>query len=104
VTFDTGIGILANSRLEVKNDREFTRFTAKVGVDQNTQNTGDPVTFLLFADGRQVATSGPLKFGDQPVNFSANIGGAKIVEMVVRQARGTNRPVAVAWGNAALTK
>jgi alpha-galactosidase len=104
VPFDTGIGILANSRLEVKNDKEFSRFMAKVGVDQNTQNPSDAVIFMVYADGKLVGKSGLLKFGDKPYDLSANIGGAKIVELVISQNRNKSRPVAAAWGDAALIK
>jgi alpha-galactosidase len=104
VPFDTGIGIVANSRLEVKNDGEFNNFTAKVGVDQNTHNTGDTLIFKIFADGKLVGQSGPLKFGDKPFDLTANIGGAKIVELVVVQKNNQNRPVTAAWGAAALFK
>lgn len=104
VPFDTGIGILANSRLEVKNDGEFGRFSAQVGVDQNSLNTGDAISFLVYADGKLVANSGPLKFGAKPFDLNANIKGAKIVELVVRQSGNINRPAAAAWGKAALLK
>jgi alpha-galactosidase len=104
VSFDTGIGILANSRLEVKNDGEFNRFTAKVGVDQNTHNTGDTLIFKIYADGKLVGQSGLLNFGDKPFDLTANIGGAKIVELVVVQKNNQNRPVTAAWGAAALLR
>jgi alpha-galactosidase len=102
--FDIGIGILANSRLEVKNDREYSRFSAKVGVDQNTHNTGDAISFVVYADGKRVASSPLMTFGSKPFHLTANIAGAKIVELVVLQSTKSNRPVAAAWGSAALLK
>lgn len=104
VPFDTGIGILSNSRLEVKNDGEFARFSAQVGVDQNTHNVGDVISFMVYADGKLVANSGALKFGAKPFELNANIKGAKIVELVVRQKANANRPVTAAWGSAALLR
>jgi alpha-galactosidase len=103
IAFDTGIGILANSRLEVKNDREYTRFSAQVGVDQNSHNIGDAITFQIYADGKLVASSKPLRFGDKPFDLTADIAGAGIVELVVRQKANTDRPVTAAWGNAAIS-
>jgi hypothetical protein len=104
VPFETGIGILANSRLEVRNDGEFKRFTADVGVDQNSLNTTDAIIFRVYADGKLVASSSRLKFGGRPVSLTANIQGAKIIELVVVQPRGVSLPASAAWANAALLK
>src|SRR6185312_4642166 len=43
-SFDTGIGILANSRLEVRN-AGYNRFSALVGIDDSSRDRGQPVTF-----------------------------------------------------------
>lgn len=103
-TFTTGIGILTNSRLEVRNDGEFRRFTARVGIDDNSLNVRDGARFLVYADGRLVAQSPALKFGDAPVVLTADIASAKIVELVVRQASGGQLHASAVWADAALLK
>jgi hypothetical protein len=103
-SFATGIGILANSRLEVRNDREYRRFSARVGVDDNSLNPRDAVTFHVYADGKLVASSPALRFGDAPHPLQANIASAAIVELVVRQTGGRDVPASTIWADAALLK
>ncbi|QMW21459.1 NPCBM/NEW2 domain-containing protein [Sandaracinobacteroides saxicola] len=100
----TGIGILANSRLEVKNDGEFRRFAAQVGVDDNTPNIAAPVLFEVYGDGRLLARSKPMRFGDPAAALEANVTGIRIVELIVRQANGRDVPASAAWGAARLLK
>ncbi len=99
-----GIGILANSRLEVRNDRDYRQFTAKVGVDDNTPNPSAEVEFLVYADRRLVARSPRMRFGQAPATLRANIGSARLVELVVRQPFDSERPTTTAWADAALLR
>ncbi len=104
-TFDTGIGILANSRLEVRN-AGFSRFTSKVGVDDSGQRRGGPISFEIWGDGRLLARSRPMAFGEPAVVLEADVAGTKIIELVARanapanDTIGTSQPVA--WADAAL--
>ncbi|WP_293974891.1 NPCBM/NEW2 domain-containing protein [Sphingomonas sp.] len=98
-----GIGILANSRLEVRN-AGFGRFTATVGVDDSAREKALPVTFQVFADGKLIGTSPPLKYGDAGHDFDLPIAGAAIVELVARAATGDDEALPVAWGDAALRR
>ncbi len=100
----TGIGVLANSRLEVRNDREYRRFSARVGVDDNTTNPAAEVEFLVYADRRLVARSPRMRFGQTPATLTADIGSARIVELVVRQRNDPGRPTTTAWADAALLR
>jgi alpha-galactosidase len=102
--FDIGIGILANSRLEIRNDGEFKTFTAQVGVDDNSLNTTNPISFLVYADGRLVGRSPAMKFRDAPFTLTAPIGNAKIVEIVAQQPGGKTAPAVAAWGEARLLR
>ncbi len=99
---DAGIGILANSRMEVRNDRRFSQFTAQVGVDDNSQNTTAAVRFEIYGDGKLLARSKPVRFGDPSIAMTADIKSAAIVELIVQQAGERAVPAAVAWGNAIL--
>jgi len=101
--FDTGLGALANSRFEVRADGQFRHFTAQVGVDDSTFDGDDAVTFQVYGDGKLLATSKPVRFGQPAQALSANVAGVKIVELVARGAAARNKvPTIVTWGNAAL--
>jgi len=101
--YGTGLGVLANSRFEVRADGQFRRFVAEVGVDDSTFDTDDAVTFSVYGDGKLLATSKPTRFGQAAQPLSANIAGVKIVELVARGNSAKNKaPTVVTWGNAAL--
>jgi alpha-galactosidase len=103
-SFDTGIGVLTNSRLEVRN-AGYTRFQASVGVDDSTRNTRDSVRFAVYGDGRLLAESAPMGFGAAPAPLSADISGVGIVEIVARSETLTSDlPLVVTWGDAALRR
>ncbi len=102
--FETGIGILANSKMEVRIDSEFSVFSAKVGVDDNTRNLDDSVVFEIYGDGKLLVNSPPMKFGDSIKTLSADIQGVKIVELIARQKDARRLPATVAWAEAALLR
>ena len=102
VSFRTGIGTLANSRLEIRADGEFARFTALVGIDDSSRGKSAPVRFEVYGDGRLLAQSEPMKFGQAAVPMSVSIGGTKVVEIIARQLKRAEGNVVVTWANAAL--
>lgn len=99
--FDTGLGVLANSRLEVRNEGR-RRFRAEVGVDDNTLNPDATVVMQVFGDGRLLAASAPLRFDEAVVALEADVSGVKLLELVARQEEDRARPAMVVWGDAAL--
>jgi hypothetical protein len=102
--FDTGIGVLTNSRLEVRNAGH-ARFEARVGVDDSTRNTKDKVRFYVYGDGKLLAQSPPMGFGEAPRSIAADVKGVRIVEIVARSETLTSDlPLVVAWGDAALRR
>ena len=100
VGYRTGIGALANSRLEVKADGEFKRFTAKVGYDDSTRGKRAAVRFEVYGDGKRLAVSPPKRFGDGASDISADISGAKVVELIARQLGSDSGNVVVTWAEA----
>lgn len=103
-SFDTGIGVLTNSRLEVRN-AGYARFEAVVGVDDSTRNTEDKVRFSVYGDGRLLAESAPVAFGETAASLNADIAGVRIVEIVARSETLTSDlPLVVTWGEAALRR
>ncbi|KTF69670.1 NPCBM/NEW2 domain-containing protein [Sphingomonas sp. HT-1] len=100
-SFETGVGALANSRIEVRSEG-FARFSAEVGVDDSARDRGQAVTFYVYADGKLRAQSPALRFGQAPVMLKADIRGAKLVELVARTPGNPRFADPIAWGNAAL--
>jgi len=102
--YDTGVGVLANSRLEVRNNGA-TAFTAEVGVDDSTLDKSQPVTFAVYGDGKLIVKSVPKAYGDKVETLTAAVKGVKIIELVVSSAGPANAvPTIVTWGNAALIR
>ncbi|HEY8026423.1 MAG TPA: NPCBM/NEW2 domain-containing protein [Burkholderiaceae bacterium] len=102
-TFDSGIGVLSNSRIQLRNDAGYKIFAASVGVDDSTENLDRPVRFEVYGDGKLLAESRSLKFGDKARVVTANIEGKRIIELVVRSKDSKNeRPVVATWGDARL--
>ena len=99
--YRSGIGALANSRLEIKAERAFIRFSADVGIDDSSLGKAVPVTFEVYGDGRLLAKSKPRSFGDAAESISAEVRNVTVVELVARQAAPDQGPVVVTWGNAA---
>ncbi|RFP24634.1 alpha-galactosidase [Duganella sp. BJB488] len=99
--YAAGIGILVNSRLEVRN-QGYRRLSAQVGVDDSAQDRKHDVTFMIYGDGKLLAKSKPLRWGQPAQALSADVAGVRMVELVARSAAGTNEHLPVSWGNAAL--
>jgi hypothetical protein len=100
-TYASGIGILANSRLEVRNDG-YRKFTARVGVDDSATDKANAVTFSVFGDGKQLAETRALKWGMPAEAIEVDVAGVKLVELVARSAASQNEALSVTWGEAAL--
>ncbi|AQR75062.1 NPCBM/NEW2 domain-containing protein [Sphingomonas sp. LM7] len=101
--FDTGIGVLARSRLEVRNTGGHKRFDALVGVDDSTRNTRDKVRFLVYGDGTLLAETAPMGFGDAARPLTADIRGKKLIEIVTAaDDLRSDLPLVTTWADAAL--
>jgi len=101
--YESGIGILSNSRLEVRN-AGFARFTADVGIDVSARDRSQPVTFAIYGDGKLLAKSGPLRFGQAAAPITADVRGVTLIELVARTPRPGRFPDPVVWGDAALRR
>lgn len=101
VPYAAGIGILANSRLEVRN-HGYRRLSTQVGVDDSARDRKHAITFMIYGDGKLLARSKPLRWGQAAQALSADVAGARIIEMVARGGAGDNAQLPVSWGDAAL--
>ncbi|MDV6330828.1 NPCBM/NEW2 domain-containing protein [Asticcacaulis sp. 201] len=103
--FRSGIGVLSNSLLQVKTDGAYRTLRARVGVDDSTPNPGRAVTFYVYADGKLITQTPPMKFGDKAREITADIRGRHVIELVSSSATAANeQPVVVTWGSAQLLK
>jgi hypothetical protein len=102
--YSTGIGVLANSRLQIKADGEFKRFAAQVGLDDSTLERSTKIRFEVYGDGRLLAKSPDLSFADPPYSLEAAVGGVKTIELVAREIGIGRDPTVVTWGRAALAR
>lgn len=99
--FRHGIGVLADSRLQVQVPAGSQRFAARVGVDDSTRGKSAAVSFEVWGDGRRLTASAPMKFKQPARELVADLRGVKLVELVARQ-QGTDPAGAlvVTWGEA----
>jgi alpha-galactosidase len=102
-TFSSGIGILVNSRLEVRNEG-YQRFTAQVGVDDSATDKRSAVIFTVYGDGRRLAQSRPLKWGDEAKALDVDVEGVRLIELVARSKDTDNATLPVTWGDAAVVR
>jgi len=101
-SYRTGIGALANSRIEVRADGAFERFTAEVGVDDSTRDKTAAVQFEVYGDGKLLVASPSMRFGQAAVPISAAVQGVKIIELIAHQKNSSRENMVVTWANAAL--
>jgi alpha-galactosidase len=97
--FAHGIGLFADSRIEVRADRAFRRFTATPLVLGGTR----PVRFRVYAD-RKLVRELAVSPGGTPQPIDADVAGAGIVELVALSGGATGRPPMIGWADAALRR
>ena len=101
--FTNGIGVFAQSLLEYSINRQFSRFTAKVGVDAVTEGRGS-VVFEVYADGKKVWASGVMSGLDQPKAIDLNVSGVDRLRLIVTDAGDGNKFDAGDWCDPELHK
>jgi hypothetical protein len=99
--YAAGIGILANSRVEVRN-HGYRSLSTQVGVDDSARDRTHGVTFMIYGDGKLLAKSKSLHWGQPAQALSADVAGVKVIELVARSAAADNEQLPVSWGDAAL--
>jgi alpha-galactosidase len=103
--FDTGIGILANSRLEIRNARTMRasrRWSAST-IPRATPRTRCASASMATASSWRKARPWPSV--TLRVRFAADIKGVRIVEIVARsETLSSDLPLVVTWGDAALRR
>lgn len=101
--FTAGLGVLANSRLEVRN-AGYRQLSVSVGVDDSATDATHAVTFQVYGDRRLLATSAPVLRGTAVKPLTVNVAGVKLVELVARSAGAVNERLPIVWGDAAFLR
>ena len=101
--FDSGIGVLSNSRIQVRNEAGHAQLLASVGVDDSSGNVSEGVQFFVYGDGKLLAKTPVTTLGAKAVPIAAKIKGSKIIELVVRGTKPSSTlPVVASWGEVRL--
>lgn len=95
--YDNGIGILSNSRLEVKLDKAYRRFRATAGVQDGAEGAPE-VRYSVYGDGKLLVK----KTGKGAVRLDVSVDGVRTLELVAEGGVTPPAPVMVAWGDARL--
>ncbi|MCE5315334.1 MAG: NPCBM/NEW2 domain-containing protein [Armatimonadota bacterium] len=85
VTYTHGVGTHALSELRVDLDGTAEKFESMVGVDDCVGKTGS-VVFQVWVDGVKAADSGIMRGGDAAKVLSADLLGAKYMDLIVLDA------------------
>lgn len=101
-THDHGIGIQANSRLEILAKGQFVRFSALAGVDDSSPDNTDRVVFRVYGDRKLLFESNALSRGAAPVRVDLKVSGVEILELVADGGDGKAQPSVTAWADATL--
>jgi alpha-galactosidase len=103
-----GLGTHANSRIRVFSPEPIGKFTALAGVDNNsvTNPGGQPigsVVFAVMAGNRELYRSKLMLAGKDAEKVEIDVGGAKVIDLVVTDG-GNGSPCDWAdWADAAIT-
>ena len=100
--YASGIGVLADSRLEVRSDGQFARFAADVGIDDSSPERRTEVRFAVYGDGRLLAESPAVGASSAAYRLEADVRNVRVVELVTREVTPGRAPTVVTWGAAAL--
>jgi alpha-galactosidase len=98
-SFSKGIGVFANSRLELRADRGFRRFVA-IPVALNSKTA---VRFRVYSDRKLVSDVTRLP-GAPVAPINVNITHGRIVELVVTSPSGSGTTPMAAWADAKLVR
>ncbi|HEX4343025.1 MAG TPA: alpha-galactosidase, partial [Verrucomicrobiae bacterium] len=97
--FDHGVGTHAPSHFRVNLGGNAKKFTAQVGVDDDTGGQGS-VEFIIAGDGKTLWKSGVLKGGDAPASVDVDVAGVKILSLGVTDGADGNSYDHADWADA----
>ncbi|WP_329123375.1 endo-alpha-N-acetylgalactosaminidase family protein [Streptomyces sp. NBC_01465] len=99
VSYTKGLGTHAPSKLRYYLGGKCTSFTAEVGID-DSQTTRGSVQYSVLADGTEKVKSPLVKGPDAAWSLTADVTGAKYVDLVVADGGDGNGNDHADWGDA----
>jgi alpha-galactosidase len=103
VVYPHGIGTRSISEFVIDLHGNATTFHSVVGFDDAVKTGVGSVTFEVWADDRLVAESGLMRAGDAPKILSADLGGARVLTLLVDDGGDTSNDDEVAWAGAMIS-
>jgi hypothetical protein len=102
-TFARGLGTHGPGVLRVQLDGAATRFTARVGIDDEVAGRPSKASaeFQVIADGKVLWTSGVMKSKDPAKEIAVDLAGVRQVDLVVTDGGDTYACDHADWGDAA---
>ena len=82
-SFERGFGSHSESLLTILLDGKATRFTARVGIDDEVKGQRPAAEFVINGDGKKLWASGIMHLGDTARLCSVRLEGIKKLELVV---------------------
>lgn len=102
--FDSGIGVHATSDTDIYLGGNAAKFTATVGIDDEVEGYEEQwapsVTFIVLADGKEVARTKELKFGES-AQLSVDVPVCKVLTLRADEGAANSSDHA-GWGDATL--
>jgi alpha-galactosidase len=102
VKYASGLGAAAASQILFHLGARCSRFTAAVGIDDETNGSGT-VVFQVWADGAKLYDSGAVKGGQAARNVQVDLTGRRELKLMVEPADDNVYPDHADWANARLT-
>jgi len=107
--FNYGIASVATN-LQVALNKQFSRFDAQIGIDDNVGAGRGSVRFMVYGDGKLLYDSnsatpgnGPVRQGMRPYPVSLDVSGVNTLELIQDPADGSTSYDEGIWANAKLT-
>lgn len=101
-TYESGIGVHANSRLKFDLEGNFDQFVAVIGVDSLTQGKGD-CQFRVELDGVEVYSK-RLTGGDTPAQLRLDVADARELSLIVEAGANLDLADVANWADAKLIR
>ncbi|MZD08883.1 DUF5110 domain-containing protein [Streptomyces sp. SID5785] len=101
-TYDKGIGVHADSDIEVYLGGRCTRLTADAGIDDEIDGYGE-VAYSVEADGKVLWTSPKVTGASDPVPVDVDVSGARHVRLKVTDTNGSKTGDHGDWAGARFT-
>lgn len=102
-TYKKGLGVHANSEIELYLGGNCQTFTSDIGVDDYSLSTVASVTFEVWANNQRLYASPTLRASDNPVSISLNVLGKGLLKLVVTDAGDGGTSDHADWAGAQLS-